>query len=98
MKSYILCALLACSASVAIAKVEIAGNNNQSTTIKNSGIANSAVGVGSESVLNANSVEGNVKIGGNNKQTLSIENSGLANSSVGAMSKAKLNIGSVSGK
>jgi hypothetical protein len=97
MKSLILCALIACSSSVALAKVEIAGNNNQTTTIKNSGIANSAVGVGSESVMNVNSVEGNVKIGGNNKQSLSVENSGLVNSSVGAMSKAKLNVGSVSG-
>ncbi|WP_176080304.1 hypothetical protein [Paraburkholderia tropica] len=97
MKKIVLCsALFACALS-AVAKVEIKGDNQQNTTIKNSGIANSAVGMGSESTLNVNSVSGNVKMGGNNKQTTAVENAGIANSSVGMGSKATLNLGTVSG-
>ena len=84
-------------ASVAVAKVEIKGNNEQTITVKNGAIANTAVGMGASAKLSAASVTGNVKIGGNNKQTLSVTNGAIANTAVGMGTKAEMNLGTVSG-
>ena len=98
MKHIIVIASLALASSVAFAKVEIKGNNEQTVTIKNGAVANTAVGMGAKAKLSAASVEGNAKIGGNNKQTLSVTNGAIANTAVGMGTTAELNIGTVSGK
>ena len=101
MKSIISASVFAVAlavASLASAKVEIKGNNEQTTTIKNGAVANTAVGMGAKAKMSVNSVEGNVKIGGNNKQTFSLTNGAVANTAVGMGTKAEMNLGTISGK
>lgn len=83
-------------ASIATAKVEIGKDNQQTTKLKDSGVANAAAGAG-KAILNLNSVNGKVEIKGNNKQDFEADKAVIVNGSVGA-GTAEMNLGSVSGK
>jgi metal-dependent HD superfamily phosphatase/phosphodiesterase len=94
--AFVAAALVLASGS-ALAQVKIKGNNEQTVTIKNGGVANVAGGMGAEARTNIASNKGKVDIGGNSKQAVSIENGGVANVSGGARTKATMNLGSNDG-
>ena len=81
----------------AFAKVEIGGNADQRTSVKNGAILNVAAGMGSQATQKINNVEKNVSIKGNLKQDTSVENGAILNVAAGMGAKATQKINNIEG-
>lgn len=82
------------AASTAHAAIEMGGNNEQATTLKNSPVTSVSLGPAARAKVRLASNEGNVKVGANNRQTVDATNSPVTAAAIGPAAQAEISISS----
>ena len=81
-----------------LAAIDIGGNNEQKTVVKNSPVTAVAVGPAAKAKVRLASNEGEVKVKGNNHQSVDATNSPVTAAAIGPAAQAEVSMSSNNGK
>lgn len=82
------------AATTTHAAIEIGGNNEQVSQLKNSPVTSVSVGPAARAKVRLASNEGSVKVGANNRQTVDATNSPVTAAAIGPAAQAEISISS----